>query len=78
MLGIALNNLGVATQLLGEKERGTAYIEESLEVRRRIGDVSRIALSLFNLGSDRTRRTRHRPRGHPLRRGSRDRNRDRR
>jgi predicted ATPase len=51
-LAVALNNLGVATALLvGDTERVRAYNEESLEVRRRIGDVSRIALSLINLGS---------------------------
>ncbi len=50
-LGIALNNLGgVTIELLGDKERGKAYIEEGLEVRRRMGDLSRIALSLVNLG----------------------------
>ena len=50
-LAVALNNLGVATYLLlGDGERMKAYYEESLEVRRRIGDVSRIALSLINLG----------------------------
>ena len=50
-LGIALNNLGgAAVEVLGDKERAKACFEESLEVRRRIGDVSRIALSLGNLG----------------------------
>ena len=50
VLAIALNNLGVATHLLlGDVERATAFYEESLEVRRRIGDASRIALSLGNL-----------------------------
>ena len=37
--------------LLGENERAAAYFEESLEVRRRIGDLSRIALSLANVAA---------------------------
>ncbi len=50
-LAIALNNLGVATTMvLRDREQAKTYYEESLEVRRRIGDVSRIALSLSNLG----------------------------
>ena len=51
VLGIALNNLGVAAHVLGEVERRDAYMEESLAVRRRIGDVSRIALALCNVAS---------------------------
>jgi len=35
--------------LLGERQEAAAYFEESLEVRRRIGDLSRIALSLSNV-----------------------------
>ena len=51
MLGVALNNLGGAVgELLGDNERAKEYFEESLEVRRRTGDVSRIALSVGNLG----------------------------
>jgi tetratricopeptide (TPR) repeat protein len=34
----------------GDREQVRAYNEQSLEVRRRIGDTSRIALSLTNLG----------------------------
>ena len=50
-LAVALNNLGVATAVLGgDREQVRAYNEQSLEVRRRIGDTSRIALSLTNLG----------------------------
>ena len=49
MLAIALNNLGGVMAMLGENERAAAYFEESLEVRRRIGDLSRIALSLSNV-----------------------------
>ena len=48
-LAIALNNLGGVMRMLGENERGRAYLEESLEVRRRMGDASRIALSLSNV-----------------------------
>ena len=52
VLALALNNLGSATMsLLGDDERATAYFEESLELRRRIGDMSRIALSLMNVAS---------------------------
>ena len=36
---------------LGENEQAAAYIEESLALRRRIGDVSRIALSLCNVAA---------------------------
>ncbi|HEV8402584.1 MAG TPA: adenylate/guanylate cyclase domain-containing protein [Candidatus Limnocylindrales bacterium] len=51
ILAIALNNLGVATHsLVGDAEQTRSYYEESLELRRRIGDMSRIALSLVNLG----------------------------
>jgi tetratricopeptide (TPR) repeat protein len=47
----ALNNLGHAThQLFGDRQKARAYYEQSLDVRRQIGDVSRIALSLNNLG----------------------------
>ena len=35
--------------MLGENERAAAYFEESLEVRRRIGDLSRISVSLTNV-----------------------------
>jgi predicted ATPase len=50
VLALALNNLGSATMsLLGDDERATAYFEESLELRRRIGDPSRVALSLINV-----------------------------
>lgn len=49
MLAIALNNLGAVMTMLGENERASAYFEESLEVRRRIGDLSRVALSLGNV-----------------------------
>ena len=50
-LGIALNNLGVTVvELLGDREQAKTYFEESLEARRRTGDMSRIALSLGNLG----------------------------
>ena len=48
MLAIALNNVGGVMWMLGENEQATAYLEESLELRRRIGDLSRIALSLCN------------------------------
>jgi predicted ATPase len=48
-LAVALNNLGVTHQLLGDTEQATAYYEESLELRRRVGDLSRVALSLANL-----------------------------
>jgi len=52
VLALALNNLGSATMsLLGDDERATAYFEESLELRRRLGDISRIALSLENVAS---------------------------
>jgi hypothetical protein len=56
VLALALNNLGSATMtLLGDEERATAcataYFEESLELRRRIGDMSRIALSLVTVAS---------------------------
>ncbi len=51
-LALALNNLGSATMsLLGDDERAAAYFVESLELRRRIGDMSRIALSLMNVAS---------------------------
>src|SRR5437763_2892726 len=48
-LSIALNNVGGVIRLLGDNERATTYYEESLELRRRLGDVSRIAVSLCNL-----------------------------
>jgi predicted ATPase len=48
-LAVALNNLGVTHQLLGDIEQATVYYEESLELRRRVGDLSRVALSLANL-----------------------------
>ena len=38
VLAIALNNLGGVTVMLGESERARACFEESLEVRRRMGD----------------------------------------
>jgi predicted ATPase/class 3 adenylate cyclase len=51
VLAVALNNLGGSTlMLLQDRERTSAYWAESLEIRRRIGDMSRIALSLCNLG----------------------------
>jgi predicted ATPase/class 3 adenylate cyclase len=50
-LAIALNCLGVViSELLEDVERSKVYYEESLELRRRIGDRSRIALALHNLG----------------------------
>ena len=59
MLAIALNNLGGVMQMLGESERAAAYFEESLELRRRIGDLSRIALGAVpTLPSWRSRRGR--------------------
>ena len=51
VLAVALNNLGGATDSLGEHELATAYLEESLALRRAIGDVSRIALSLCNVAA---------------------------
>jgi predicted ATPase len=48
-LAVALNNLGVTHQLLGDTEQATAYYEEGLELHRRLGDLSRVALSLANL-----------------------------
>jgi tetratricopeptide (TPR) repeat protein len=46
---MALNNLGGVAVMLGENERAAAYFQESLELRRRMGDASRIALSLGNV-----------------------------
>jgi len=52
VLALALNNLGSATMsLLGDDELATAYFEESLELRRRIGDPSRIAASQSNVAA---------------------------
>ena len=51
VLAIALNNLGGVMALLGDNERAAAYFDESLEVRRRLGDLSRIALSLANVAA---------------------------
>jgi predicted ATPase len=50
-LAIALNCIGVViSELLEDVERSKVYYEESLELRRRLGDRSRIALALLNLG----------------------------
>jgi tetratricopeptide (TPR) repeat protein len=35
--------------VLGDIERASAYFDESLELRRRLGDLSRIALTLMNV-----------------------------
>ena len=77
VLAIALNNLGGVMALLGENERAAAYFEESLEVRRRIGDLSRIALSLGNVAGDGARGRRDDQGCRHVRRGGRDRHRDR-
>ena len=50
MLMVALNNAAEPIYTNGEHERGAAYFEESLAIRRRLGDRSRIALSLVNVG----------------------------
>ena len=78
VLAIALNNLGGVTALLGDNERAAAYFEESLEVRRRIGDLSRIALSLANVAEMALNEGKTDQGCRHVRRGGRDRHRDRR
>jgi predicted ATPase len=46
----SLNNLGTILQYLGEHQRATAMLEESLAIKRGIGDRRGIAMTLDNLG----------------------------
>lgn len=49
MLGIHLSNYGVALGWLGRQEDATQVLEESLRIRREIGDEHGVANSLINI-----------------------------
>jgi Tfp pilus assembly protein PilF len=50
-LGRALNNLGAAWYYMGDLDRASAYLEESLAIDRRIGRRDSVSVQLTNLGN---------------------------
>ena len=49
-IGFALNNLGAVAKQQGDLAAARAFYEQSLPLRRELGDMRRIAFSLTNLG----------------------------
>ena len=50
LLGTVLGNLGFICEVRGRYADGLAFLAESLEIRRAMGDIGGIALSLLNIG----------------------------